>query len=155
VERFEVTPEELTRFRLRAGDVLVVEGNGSLEQIGRSAVFPGLEGDWIHQNHVIRVRFDEQAVLPRFASLYLSSTAGMSQMVEKASSTSGLHTLSKGKVEALEIPVPPTSVQRTVLGSLEASLATARWARQAAEAQLSEIATLPAALLRRAFSGEL
>ncbi|PYR40135.1 MAG: hypothetical protein DMF95_34300, partial [Acidobacteria bacterium] len=53
VERFEVTESELERLRLRKGDILVVEGNGSPEQIGRNAVFD-LEGvDWIHQNHVI------------------------------------------------------------------------------------------------------
>ena len=117
-------------------------------------MFPGLDGDWIHQNHVIRVRFHEQAVVPRLASLYFSSETGISQMVEKASTTSGLHTLSQGKVEALEVPVPPIGVQRAILDSLEAGLATARRARQAAEAQLTEVATLPAALLRRAFGGK-
>src|SRR5262249_40182905 len=36
---FEVTPEELERWRLLPGDVLIIEGNGSAEQIGRTALF--------------------------------------------------------------------------------------------------------------------
>jgi len=36
---FEVTEEELERWRLDTGDVLVIEGNGSADQVGRSAVF--------------------------------------------------------------------------------------------------------------------
>jgi type I restriction enzyme S subunit len=40
------------------GDILIVEGNGSLDQIGRNALFVGDEDEWIHQNHIIRVRLD-------------------------------------------------------------------------------------------------
>ena len=38
---FEVSPEELERWRLEAGDVLIIEGNGSPAQIGRAALFRG------------------------------------------------------------------------------------------------------------------
>jgi hypothetical protein len=47
---------ELDRLRLTSGDILIVEGKGSPDQIGRNALFT-IEGEeWIHQNHIIRCR---------------------------------------------------------------------------------------------------
>ena len=59
VERFEITSNELERLRLQKGDILIVEGNGSPDQIGRNAIFDINDEEWIHQNHVIRVRLSE------------------------------------------------------------------------------------------------
>ena len=152
VERFEVTPREIERLRLRSGDVLVVEGNGSIDQIGRNALFLDDGQEWVHQNHVIRVRLDQRLCLPVFVSRYLNSREGWAQMVEKAQTTSGLYTLSAGKVADLEIPVPSLSVQRMVISAIDADAIHARAVLAAAEAELAAIAALPAALLREAFT---
>lgn len=63
---FEVSDNELDRWRLLPGDVLVIEGNGSANQIGRTALFRGEIADCVHQNHVIRVRPDLKRVLPEY-----------------------------------------------------------------------------------------
>src|SRR5207244_1941235 len=97
VERFEITSAELERLRLQRGDILIVEGNGSVDQIGRNAIFD-LDGEeWIHQNHIIRVRLDSSRLRFDFAALYLNSDSGKRQMVKKAQTTSGLYTLSVEK----------------------------------------------------------
>src|ERR1022692_1369670 len=57
---FEVSPDELERWRLLRGDVLIIEGNGSADQIGRTALFRGEIENCVHQNHVIRIRPDKQ-----------------------------------------------------------------------------------------------
>ncbi len=54
--RFELTRDELERLRLRYGDLLIVEGNGSRSEIGRCAMWRGEVNDCVHQNHIIRVR---------------------------------------------------------------------------------------------------
>ncbi|MCL6511321.1 MAG: restriction endonuclease subunit S [Anaerolineae bacterium] len=55
----------------------------------------------------------------------------------------------------LEIPFPPLSEQRRIAGILREQMAAVERARAAAQAELEAIQALPAALLRRAFSGEL
>jgi type I restriction enzyme S subunit len=55
----------------------------------------------------------------------------------------------------LEIPLPPLSEQERIAGILREQMAAVERARAAAEAELEAIEALPAALLRRAFSGEL
>nr|WP_231292209.1 restriction endonuclease subunit S [Edwardsiella ictaluri] len=53
LKRFEVTPEELERYRLIPGDLMVVEGNGSENEVGRCAIWSGEVQDCLHQNHLI------------------------------------------------------------------------------------------------------
>ncbi len=155
VERFEVTPSDLSRLRLLPGDILIVEGNGSLDNIGRNALFIGDGEDWIHQNHIIRVRLSADTACPEFVSRFLNSDQGKSQMIEKAKTTSGLYTLSAGKVASLEVPVPPLIEQQRIAATLNEKMATADRVSKALEDELANIGALPAALLRRAFNGEL
>jgi len=58
-------------------------------------------------------------------------------------------------VETFEVCIPDLKEQQRIAGVLDEQMAVADRARDAAASQLSEISTLPAALLRRAFSGEL
>jgi type I restriction enzyme S subunit len=151
VERFEVTPAEFERLRLQRGDLLIVEGNGSVDHIGRNALF-NEEGEWIHQNHIIRVRLSREQFMPEFVSEYLNSEAGCAQMLEKAKSTTGLYTLSTKKIASLAVPMPPLAEQRKVATRLDAELTAARALRESLETRLAEIDLLPATLLRAAFS---
>lgn len=155
VERFEVTEAELSRLRLIPGDILIVEGNGSVDKIGRNALFTIDSEEWIHQNHVIRVRLSAHASVPEFVSLFLNSDQGRSQMIEKAKTTSGLYTLSSSKVASLEVPLPPLPEQQRILADLSAQMTAAEKTRKVLEEQLVAINALPAVLLRQAFSGEL
>jgi len=150
IERFEITPGELERLRLEAGDILIVEGNGSPDQIGRNAVFE-LDGEeWIHQNHIIRVRLSERAD-HQFVSRYLNSDAGRGQMLERARSTSGLYTLSVDKVNSLEVPLPPLPDQYRIAADLSQRIAAAERLIEILKSEITAIEALPAALLRDAF----
>ncbi len=155
LERFEITESELDRLRLMQGDILIVEGNGSLDHIGRNALFKGEVTDCIHQNHIIRVRLDKQMFLPEFVSRFLNSNSGKSQMIQKAMTTSGLYTLSAGKVAALEIPKPSMRRQREIVEILNEKIPTAENACEVIKDQLQTISTLPAALLWQAFTGKV
>jgi type I restriction enzyme S subunit len=154
IERFEVTQSELERLRLRKGDILIVEGNGSPDQIGRNAIFD-LEGDdWIHQNHVIRVRLAEAAT-HQFVSLFLNSPAGKAQMLERARSTSGLFTLSVDKIRSLQVPLPSLAAQSRIAADLSHRCEAARRLVARCREDLVAIETLPASLRRAAFHGDL
>ncbi|MCC7205492.1 MAG: restriction endonuclease subunit S [Phycisphaeraceae bacterium] len=155
VERFEVTPVELDRLRLCLGDILIVEGNGSVDQIGRNAIFDVDGDEWIHQNHIIRVRLNPSTTSYRFISHFLNSQPGKAQMVEKAQTTSGLYTLSSGKVGALEVPHPPIAKQREVVEVIDKRLDAFNTITSATADEMAAIDALPAAILRRAFAGDL
>ncbi|MGH7517554.1 MAG: restriction endonuclease subunit S [Gemmatimonadales bacterium] len=113
VKYIGVTGEELDRTRLRAGDLLIVEGHGNREEIGRSAVWDGSIEDCVHQNHLIRARVDEHRADPHYVSSFLNSAAGRRQMGRYGKTTSGLNTISTGNVKRIEILLPPLRMQRT------------------------------------------
>jgi len=146
---------ELERLRLRRGDVLVVEGNGGVDQIGRNAIFRGEIDDCVHQNHLIRVRADLARMAPDLLSLFLNSDPGRAQMVDKARTTSGLYTLSVSKVGQLDLPVPPLDVQRQVADEVYNRLEWTADLRSASATQFASMEVLAAALLRQAFAGDL
>ena len=116
---FEVSDEELERWRLKSGDVLTIEGNGSADQVGRTAVFRGEIKDCVHQNHVIRIRVDRSRILPVFLNAYLNSPLGRAEMLARGRTTSGLYNLSVGRIKSIPIPVPPLEIQETLVRHLE------------------------------------
>ena len=105
IHKIELFGKELERLRLQPGDMLIVEGNGSKTEIGRSAIWGGEIENCVHQNHIIRVRFF--AGDSRYLNSYWNSPLGNGRVMELAASTSGLYTLSVAKVCSLPIPLPP------------------------------------------------
>lgn len=106
-----LTEEEKRKTLLQNGDLLFVEGNGNPEQIGRVAVWQDEIVPCVHQNHLIKARFNLAKMLPTYAMNYFMTQKGREQIREKAVSTSGLYTLSVSKIESLHIPFAPMDRQ--------------------------------------------
>ena len=152
---FEVSPEELDRWRLLSGDVLIIEGNGSPEQIGRTALFRGEIENCVHQNHIIRIRPNQQRVLPEFLNSFLNSPAGQDAVQGHSRTTSGLRTLSVGRIKAIPVSVPPLAEQRATVAYLD-DLRTKTGDLEALQAETSvELNALMPSILDKAFRGEL
>ena len=107
-----LTLEEYTKTLLKEGDLLFVEGNGSPGQVGRVAVWHNEVADCVHQNHIIKARFDLEKMSPVFAMYYFISERGRKQIELEAVSTSGLYTLSVSKIARFKIPIPPLALQQ-------------------------------------------
>jgi type I restriction enzyme, S subunit len=121
IHEVELFEGELERLALQPGDLLVVEGNGSPDQIGRSAMWSGEIAHCVHQNHLIRVR-PKSVLIPRFLELLWNSPDVAGRLRQVANSTSGLHTLSTSKIKAINLAIPPLDEQRqiaTVLDQVE------------------------------------
>lgn len=143
IERFELTMEELERWRLIAGDLLIVEGNGSAEEIGRCAVWTGAIDPCVYQNHLIRVRCFQQDCMA-FIKLFLNAPSGAEEMKRLAITTSGLYNLSVGKIRNYAVPMAPLAEQSrivtrvTALRRLCADLRQRLAERQSVQARLAE-----------------
>lgn len=154
IETIGVSPSEVERVRLRKGDLLVVEGNGSVDQIGRVAIWDGSIDPCLHQNHIIKVRFDP-VELSHFALIWFLSTGGREQITLVASSTSGLYTLNLSKVASLLIPLPSLGEQQNIIEDVERQISVIQTTEQAIDANLARAERLRQAVLARAFRGEL
>jgi type I restriction enzyme S subunit len=112
---FEVSREELPRWSLQAGDVLIIEGNGSADQIGRTALFGGEIHPCVHQNHVIRLRPDTSQIMPEYLNAYLNSPVGQDAVQAESRTTSGLRSLSVGRIKHITIRLPAIQQQRQIV----------------------------------------
>ena len=150
----EASTQEIERLSLRRGDMLVVEGNGSLSQVGRCAIWDNDLSGCIHQNHIIRVRLNkpEQA---NWVFRWLSSQHGRTFIERSASSTSGLHTLSISKIENLPVPIAPEREQDQILEIIESSLDDIGDVEAAMKRARGQMADYRASLLHAACTGAL
>ncbi|MEV5199677.1 restriction endonuclease subunit S [Streptomyces sp. NPDC053720] len=154
VHEVELFGGEIDRYRLEDGDLLVVEGNGSADQIGRAAIWRSEIKDCVHQNHLIRVRHGAD-LLPEYLEFVWNSPT-MSRRLQKASvSTSGLYTLSTRKLKELELPVATREDQAALVTAAQIARSHLEQARDAAASALGHITALRNTLLTEAFSGRL
>ncbi|MBT0733596.1 restriction endonuclease subunit S [Methanoculleus bourgensis] len=134
---FELTDEELEAWRLLAGDVLVIEGNGNRELVGRSALFRGEIKDCVHQNHIIRVRPHRDSLVPEYLTYFLNSPTGRRSVNKQSMGTSGLFTLSVGRLKKTEVPLPLLPEQHqiaSILSTIDDTIAAARASVEASKA---------------------
>jgi len=153
VHRIELFNGELEKLRLRRGDLLVVEGNGSRTEIGRSAIWNGTIDDCVHQNHIIRVRLLGGS--PEYLNSYWNSPNGTRRVSEVAASTSGLYTLSVGKIASLPVPLAPALEQEKIVVEIDQRLSVVDKVGSQIEADLRRAARLRQGILKRAFEGRL
>lgn len=152
---FEVSDTELERWRLQSGDVLVIEGNGSADHIGRTALFNGEIEDCVHQNHIIRIRPNTNKAVPAYVNFYLNSPLGKQQMMERSRTTSGLFNLSVGRIKSLEIPILSIPEQNRIVDYAENLQSKIKGVAKQREDALKEFDALLPATLDKAFKGEL
>jgi len=154
VEIIGVQETELARTLLTQDDLLVVEGNGSIDQIGRVAVWDGSIGTCVHQNHIIKVRLVHPE-MSRYALWWLLSPRGRREIVRVASSTSGLYTLSLSKVAVLPVPLAPQAEQRRIVDGIDFIMSLCRALANAGRDNSIRADRLRQSILKRAFEGRL
>lgn len=154
VHEVELFEGELERHRLQPGDLLVVEGNGSPGQIGRSALWRGEIADCVHQNHLIRVRPNAD-IDPHYFALYWNAPQTAARLREVASSTSGLYTLSTAKVKSVMVPSITLDKQREIVARTEEQLSLLDALLLAVEHADARSSSLRRSILHRASKGHL
>lgn len=149
-----ISPNELERVSLKAGDILIVEGNGSQDQIGRMAIWNGEIQGAVHQNHLIKARLATLDLVP-FILTWFQSFDGRRAIERVASSTSGLYTLSISKIESLVVPVPPLEEVAEVQAKVDEAVSKIAVLEKWCAAELARSKALRQSILKQAFSGRL
>ena len=151
IKTIRLTETEELRTSLEYEDILIVEGHGNKEEVGRCARWDGSIAHCVHQNHLIRLRCDRSKASPLYVENYINSPGGRKGLTGTSRTTSGLNTISVSKVRDSKIQLPPVDLQRrfaAIVNSVERQKASQR-------AHLAELDTLFVSLQSRAFRGKL
>lgn len=118
MKTIEATVAEIARFRLEAGDVLMIEG-GNAEHLGRGWIFKGCAEPCLHQNHVFRARVERSAIAPEFLAYVITASPARRYCLDNAKKTTNLASINKTQISGIPVPLPPLALQREIVTRLD------------------------------------
>jgi restriction endonuclease S subunit len=118
VKTIEATPEEIHRYRLLPGDLLLTEG-GDPDKLGRGAIWNGEIASCIHQNHIFRARKASEYVDMEYLAHLVSSPYGKRYFLRQSKQTTGIASINMGQLKRFPVPLPPLEEQRRIAAILD------------------------------------
>jgi type I restriction enzyme S subunit len=117
VAKIDIPAEELQRYALRAGDVLMNEG-GDFDKLGRGCVWEGQIEPCITQNHVFAVR--PRQVSPVWLSTIIGSDYANFYFMSRSKQSTNLASISSTNLMELPVVLPSPVEQKAILSFTEA-----------------------------------
>jgi type I restriction enzyme S subunit len=154
LKRLEVTQDELDKYSLQAGDILINRVNGSLDELGKAAVVLAPPEPTVFESNIMRFRLNKQKVLPEFVVAYLSSREGHNQIRAKARAIQQF-SINQADVGSIVIPVPSLPEQHSIVEYLDGVQAQVAELKRVQAESAAELERLEGAILARAFRGDL
>ncbi len=149
--RIKLSAEELEKYRLRHGDLVVTRTGAT---IGKCAVYDKSRGPAIPGAYLIRFRFKQDFVDPKYILRFFMSPAGQNLLV------GGSNAVAQPNVNATTIsqflmPVPPLPEQQEIVRRVEGLFALAVQLEVRLAKARGQVDQLTPSLLARAFAGQL
>ena len=115
----EIDSNKVKPFLVKKNDVFVVRGNGNLYLTGKCGIATENYDDLFYPDLLIRLRFDDKKIYPKFASLQWNSAITHKNLISRAKSTNGIWKVNGQDVQKHTLTVPPKSVQKKYLKDTE------------------------------------
>lgn len=109
--RILLKENEKKRYLLRDKDFLFARVNGNPDNVGRCAVFHDIGEPVYHNDHIIRVHFNEEKIDGTFASALFNSEYGKRQLKSQIKTSAGQYTVSQDGIGAIISILPPLELQ--------------------------------------------
>jgi len=151
VKTIAVSKKEMNQYRLQTGDLLLTEG-GDPDKLGRGAVWQDQVPGCIHQNHIFRVRVNNERELnPHYLSALVGSRYGKSYFLKCAKQTTGIASINSTQLKNFPTPIPPIELQEDFADIVE----QVERLRPRYRKSLEDLELLYGAIAQLAFKGEL
>lgn len=153
IKQVEVPEEEIEKYLLRNGDLLITEG-GDWDKVGRTAIWRDELPESLHQNHVFRARAVIADWEPRWAEMYLNSASAREYFAGSSKQTTNLASINMTQLRACAFPLPPLVEQRRIVAKVDqlVTLCDELKTRLTQASQLNEL--LSSTLVQRALAGD-
>jgi type I restriction enzyme S subunit len=117
IAKITVGKDEVERYLLRAGDVLMNEG-GDYDKLGRGAVWQGQIEPCIHQNHVYAVR-PHKGIDPYWINTVTLTSYAKHYFILKSKQSTNLASISSTNLKELPVVIPPVSECKAIASFLD------------------------------------
>ncbi len=151
----EFNEKETEKLALDAGDVLIIRSNGSLNLVGKPALVSERERGFLFAGYLIRLRLNQERIVPSFLCLWLESDYARMQIEQLAKSTSGVNNINSRQISDLQIRLPEIAKQAEIVETVSRAFdAIDRLVAEHTKAS-TLLDQLDQAILAKAFRGEL
>lgn len=123
VKTIQVLPEEVDKYRLEAGVVLMTEG-GDRDKLGRGCVWHGEITPCLHQNHIFALTTKSDKLLPEYFSHVTTSEVARCYFDYTAKKTTNLANTNSSTIMNFRLPIPPLEEQREIVQYLDKRIKT-------------------------------
>jgi type I restriction enzyme, S subunit len=118
VKTVSIDAAELSRFQLKAGDLLITEG-GDWDKVGRTCIWRNEIPTCLHQNHIFRARGRTAEWSPEWGQLYLNSADARAYFASSAKQTTNLASINMTQLRYCALPLPPLAEQNRIVARVE------------------------------------
>jgi len=115
LDTMDFSQDEEKKYELRKGDLLVCEGG----EIGRTAMWEGELRNVYYQNHLHRLRRKTSDVEPAFYMYWMQTALTLFRIYEGIGNKTTIPNLSRSRLSAFLIPLPPLDEQQEVARILQ------------------------------------
>lgn len=115
IATLEASQAEVSALGLKRGDLLIVEGHASTDEIGRCAMADDSVVGVLFQNHLFRLR--PFRLTSEFGLLWLNSSFVRAYWRCEAATSSGLNTINRTKLNRLGVAVPTLAEQEQIIAA--------------------------------------
>lgn len=150
LKRLEVTADELERFGVRPGDILINRVN-ALSHLGKSTIVIDVEEPTVFESNIMRITVSESDIQPQFLAAWLMTADARKQLRRRAKKAINQASINQRDVASLSVPSLAIDKQREIVEGLAAVAIHTTAARRRGDA----LDSLFASLQHRAFRGEL
>jgi type I restriction enzyme S subunit len=126
VKEVDIPEDEIDRYVLRAGDLLITEG-GDWDKVGRTCIWNDELAECLHQNHIFRARSESDEFFVRWAELYLNSAPARDYFAGSSKQTTNLASINMTQLRSCAFPLPPLAEQRRIVAKVDALMALCNW----------------------------
>lgn len=119
LQHLELNDTEYERFALRKGDVLLVRTNGNPQYVGRSVVIEQLHKKTVYASYLIRIRCDQDSLLPAFLAEYLNAPSTRQRLRGEVKSSAGNFNINIAGIKKQLICAPSVDFQDSLIRQLQ------------------------------------
>jgi len=109
----DLDDSDFNSFKVHKGDILFNRTN-SADLVGKVGIFD-LEGDYVFASYLVRLRADEDQILPDFLNYYLNSGLGQRRLLAYATPGVSQTNISAGNLKKVLVPLPPMEKQKQIV----------------------------------------
>jgi len=146
---------EYADYQVKTGDLLFTRYNGNPSLVGVCGVVRNVRRGTLHPDKLIRGVLVAQLCAPHFVEVAVNAGVSRQFIARRVRTTAGQSGVSGADLKVVPIPLPPLAEQHRIVAEVERRLSRLDALEAAVALALKRAERLRAAILKRAFSGQL